>query len=144
MIFADYLRDFVQVLCGIEIQSLCFDFILMAPDPFTPYRIAMVADILSKITWCRPQRVSFAFVVARGAHANLFDYERITDILTQPHFMDLKQVRVGIYTHSALGAQDDRAETEMGIRQGCFSVFHWRDILDIEFTDEIEGMERYS
>ena len=127
----------------IEIQSLCFDFILMAPDPFTPYRIAMVADILSKITWCCPQRVSFAFVVARGAHANLFDYERITDILTQPHFKDLEQVRVSIYTHSALGKQDDHAETEMGIRRGFFSVFERRDILDVEFTDEIEGTERY-
>lgn len=142
--FADYLRDFVNVMRDIEIQSLCFDFILMAPDSFTPYRIAMVADILSKITWCRPHRVSFAFVVARGAHANLFDYKRITDILTQPHFGDLKQVRVSIHTHSALGERDDRAETEMEIRQGCFSVFDFRDILDIEFTDEIEGTESYN
>lgn len=143
-LFADYLRDFVQVMRDIEIQSLCFDFILMALDPFTPYRIAMVADILSKITWCCPQRVSFAFVIARGAHANLFNYERITDILTQPHFADLKQVRVSIHTHSAQGVGDDCAETDRRIRQGFFSVFDRRNMLDIEFTDKIEGIESYN
>lgn len=73
----------------------------------------------------------------------LFDCDRIADILAEPHFGDLEQVRFGLHIHSASGDIDDQMETEAVIRGSRLSVFDARGVLEIDFTDEIEGTQDY-
>jgi hypothetical protein len=69
----------------------------------------------------------------------LFDWDGVANILAQPPFEDLQQIRIAIHIYSDHYDEDDQESTEAFIRGSGFSVFNVRKILDIEFCDEIEG-----
>lgn len=113
----------------------------MSPPPgdgFTPFRIRLISELLRQVTWCRIRQLSFAFVMAVGSHIRLFDWSGVADILAQPHFEDLQRIHITIHLYFERGEEDQRA-TEAFIRESEFSVFNTRNILDIEFSDEIAG-----
>jgi hypothetical protein len=77
--------------------------------------------------------------MAIGSHIQLFDWNGVANILTQPHFEDLQHIRIDIYTYFERGEKRDQQATEAFIRESGFSIFDARNILDIEFCDEIAG-----
>jgi len=70
----------------------------------------------------------------------IFDWNGVADILAQPQFKDLGQIRIAIHTYLERGEGEDQDAIEAFIRASGFSVFDARRILDIEFCDEIEGI----
>lgn len=141
-VIVDYLRDFLSAISCKEVLSLSFDLILMSPPPndtITPYRVRLISDILRQVTWCRIRQLSFAFVIAMGSHIQLFDWNGVADILTQHHFEDLEQIHIAIHTYLERAEKVDEQASEAVIRESRFSVFDARNILDIEFCDDIAG-----
>lgn len=133
----DYMRHFVDVVNCKEIRSLSFDLIIMSPPPdaFTPFRVQMVPEFLTRVTWCHIQQISLAFVISRGSHVDIFDWKSVADILARSNFDDLRLIRIIIH----LDHGDDQMKTETFIREHAFFMFDARGILDVEFRNEIEG-----
>jgi hypothetical protein len=107
------------------------------PDEFTPFRIGFIPDILTRLTWCRIQQISLAFVILQGSHLEIFDWKGIANILTQPQFDDLQHILIII--HIDRDDDDGRRKAEAVIKEGALSIFDSGRILDIEFRDEITG-----
>jgi hypothetical protein len=136
----DYLRNLIGVVNCKEIRSLSFDLILMSPPPddFTPFRIGMIPDFLTRVPCYHVQQISLAFVISKGSHIEFFDWQGVADILTQHQFGDLQQIQIII--HVSQDEDDGRRRAEAIIKEGAFSTFHARRMLSVEFRGEIEGI----
>ena len=105
------------------------------PDELTQFRISIIPDVLTRVT--RVQQISLAFVISKGLHIEIFDWKGFADILVQPQFDDLQQIRIII--HIDHDDDDGRQRAEAVIREGTFSTFGSRRLLRILFRGEIEG-----
>ncbi|KAF7972737.1 hypothetical protein HWV62_17088 [Athelia sp. TMB] len=137
-ISTEYLRTFIETLRRQAFKSLSFDLILLSMPPnnvFDHYTLGIVTGVLRSVTWCSIQYLSISFVISEWESMIHVDWIQIESILMQPHFDQLRRIRISVYR---VDEEDDRILLIKCVSDALPSLFA-RGLLIFDFCDEMEG-----